>query len=125
MDWKTKILVQLRDIRERATKQSSSVPLAEAAARIDAAIASLAACGITGIGKEDLKKLTPQDQYDRELDVMAEVRAYYLIAYRVKPAFFYRSATFLRIRSSLQFSASSTRSPPLSTSSSYCLSRSG
>ena len=48
-----------------------------------AALAALAALGYTGIVAADLKKLRPVDPFETELEVMAETRAYFQIAYTV------------------------------------------
>ncbi len=46
-------------------------------------LANLAKLGYTGIGEDDLGKLNPPDIYEEELQVMAEVRAYFQVAYKV------------------------------------------
>lgn len=44
---------------------------------------------LTGLGysvtEEDLGKLNPTDEYEIELKVMAEVRGYFQVAYKVSP----------------------------------------
>ena len=47
------------------------------------ALACLALVGHTGLKEEDLSKLRPTDDYETELDVMAETRAYWQVAYKV------------------------------------------
>lgn len=47
------------------------------------ALAALAKLGIHGLKPEDLGKLQPPDVYEEELEVMAEVRAYFQVAYKV------------------------------------------
>ncbi|ESK87740.1 hypothetical protein Moror_11277 [Moniliophthora roreri MCA 2997] len=42
----------------------------------------LAKCGYTGVTVEDLGKLKPADEYETELQVMAEVRGYFQVAYK-------------------------------------------
>jgi hypothetical protein len=46
-------------------------------------LAALAKMGYTGITQADLGRLIPADEYQRELQVMAEVRAYFQVAYKV------------------------------------------
>ena len=48
-----------------------------------AALAALADLGFEGLTVTDLGKLVQVDAYERELDVMAEVRAYFKVAYKV------------------------------------------
>ncbi|GJE97016.1 P-loop containing nucleoside triphosphate hydrolase protein [Phanerochaete sordida] len=45
-------------------------------------LAGLAKLGYTNIDVADLGKLVPPDEYERELEVMAEVRAYFKVAYK-------------------------------------------
>ncbi|KAI0072419.1 hypothetical protein K474DRAFT_398426 [Panus rudis PR-1116 ss-1] len=45
-------------------------------------LANLAFLGLPGITEDDLAKLVPPDPYEREMDVMAEVRAYFQVAYK-------------------------------------------
>ena len=47
------------------------------------AIAALAKLGYVGLTPDDLGKLHPPDIYEEELEVMAEVRAYFQVAYKV------------------------------------------
>jgi hypothetical protein len=51
------------------------------------AFAALAELGYTGLSKEDLGKLNPSDEYETELKVMAEVRGYFQVAYKVSIQF--------------------------------------
>lgn len=53
--------------------------------RLSDALAALAALGYHGVTAEDLAKLRPPDEYEEELQVMAEVRAYFQVAYKVRP----------------------------------------
>lgn len=46
-------------------------------------LAGLARLGFTGLKPEDLGKLNPVDDYEEEIQVMAEVRAYFKVAYKV------------------------------------------
>jgi hypothetical protein len=50
------------------------------------ALATLAQIRYTGLTEEDLGRLNPVDEYETELQVMAEVRAYFQIAYKVMSA---------------------------------------
>ncbi|KAI0698693.1 P-loop containing nucleoside triphosphate hydrolase protein [Earliella scabrosa] len=45
-------------------------------------LANLVELGYEGISAEDLGKLNPPDEYEDELQVMAEVRAYFQVAYK-------------------------------------------
>lgn len=47
-------------------------------------LASLAKLGYQGLTATDLGKLVPPDEYEKELEVMAEVRAYFKVAYKVR-----------------------------------------
>ncbi|KAI0673303.1 P-loop containing nucleoside triphosphate hydrolase protein [Trametes maxima] len=51
-------------------------------ALMQAALASLAAIGYAGLTEEDLGKLNKADEYEDELQLMAEVRAYFQVAYK-------------------------------------------
>ncbi|TCD63213.1 hypothetical protein EIP91_005825 [Steccherinum ochraceum] len=46
------------------------------------AMSALTKLGYTHITPEDLGKLVPPDVYEQEMDVMAEVRAYFQVAYK-------------------------------------------
>ncbi|EMD31064.1 hypothetical protein CERSUDRAFT_60537 [Gelatoporia subvermispora B] len=50
--------------------------------KLSDAFSALAALGYHGITAEDLPKLRPPDEYEEELQVMAEVRAYFQVAYK-------------------------------------------
>lgn len=56
----------------------------DTAQKVNAALAALAELGYTGLRAEDLGKLNPLDEYQTELEVMAEVRGYFQVAYKVK-----------------------------------------
>ena len=47
-------------------------------------LANLAKLGYAGLTEVDLGKLNPPDLYEEELEVMAEVRAYFQVAYKVR-----------------------------------------
>lgn len=47
------------------------------------ALAALAALGYHGVKADDLKRLRSPDPHEIEIEVMAEVRAYFQIAYKV------------------------------------------
>ena len=47
-------------------------------------MALLADAGYTGLNPEDLGKLNPPDKYETELHVMAEVRGYFQVSYKVR-----------------------------------------
>jgi hypothetical protein len=48
----------------------------------------LSAAGYPGVNEGDLGKLLPQDQYETELRVMAEVRGYFQVSYKVRDLFY-------------------------------------
>lgn len=48
------------------------------------ALSALAKLGYVGLTVDDLGKLNPPDEYEEELHVMAEVRAYFQVAYKVR-----------------------------------------
>ncbi len=52
--------------------------------KTDKALAALAALGFSGLTAEDLEKLHPVDEYETELKVMAEVRGYFQVSYKVR-----------------------------------------
>lgn len=51
--------------------------------RADQVCALLASMGQTGITPDDLAKLAPVDEYEREMDPMAQTSAYWKVAYKV------------------------------------------
>ena len=51
--------------------------------KINSVLASLAEIGYTGLKEEDLCKLKPPDEYETELEVMAEIRGYFQVSYKV------------------------------------------
>ncbi|TFK46143.1 hypothetical protein OE88DRAFT_1687998 [Heliocybe sulcata] len=50
--------------------------------KINAALAALANLGYDGLTAEDLGKLNPPDEFIREINVMAQVRAYFQVSYK-------------------------------------------
>lgn len=66
---------------------ASSIAELEAATEREAleteALAVLTKLGYKGLKIEDLGKLNPPDEFEEELQVMAEVRAYFHVAYKV------------------------------------------
>ena len=73
----------------QARPVSASIPVpsmsdVDTAQKVNAALAALAELGYTGLRAEDLGKLNPLDEYQTELEVMAEVRGYFQVAYKVK-----------------------------------------
>ncbi|KAG6918467.1 hypothetical protein DXG01_014094 [Tephrocybe rancida] len=50
--------------------------------KISSALAALAALGYRGVSEVDFGKLIPPDEYETEIQVMAEVRGYFQIAYK-------------------------------------------
>jgi len=68
--------------------QSASAPVITSVPRdlekINSVLALLAEAGYTGLNAEDLGKLNPPDEYETELHVMAEVRGYFQVSYKVR-----------------------------------------
>jgi len=50
--------------------------------KLNTALAALAELGYKGLSVEDLGKLNPPDEYETELQVMAEVRGYFQVSYK-------------------------------------------
>ncbi|KAG1834900.1 P-loop containing nucleoside triphosphate hydrolase protein [Suillus variegatus] len=63
-----------------AKPRTSSTPLAETPE--DKALRALAEAGYTNLRVSDLARLLPPDSFEEELVVMADVRAYYHVAYK-------------------------------------------
>ena len=51
---------------------------------MDRALQALRELGYTELRESDLIRLNPPDTYEEELNVMADVRAYFQVAYKVK-----------------------------------------
>ena len=51
---------------------------------MDRALQALRELGYTDLRESDLIRLNPPDTYEEELNVMADVRAYFQVAYKVK-----------------------------------------
>ena len=50
--------------------------------KINSVLALLADIGYSGLSIEDLGKLNPPDEYEAELNMMAEVRGYFQVSYK-------------------------------------------
>lgn len=79
-DSRGKILALLKDKRYPKPTESE---LSDREEHIRAALANFGMIGYSGLNKDDLTKLRPTDDYETELDVMAETRAYWQVAYKV------------------------------------------
>ncbi|KAJ7841621.1 P-loop containing nucleoside triphosphate hydrolase protein [Mycena olivaceomarginata] len=89
-DYKTKFLSDYKSTREKA--QNPVLANAIEAHRLVSSpttypgiaqvLAGLAAVGLNGIDAEDLVKLLPPDRMDPALNIMADVRAYFQVAYK-------------------------------------------
>ena len=77
---RAKILAHLKD---RRSPKPAPDPQTHPAFSLATAIQGLAALGYHGLTEVDLKKLRPVDRYEMEMEVMAEIRAYFQIAYKV------------------------------------------
>lgn len=88
---RAKILAHLKDKRSpQSSDEATAMPAiattttnTAAGGAMKDALAQLAALGFSGLTEADLKKLRPVDPYETELEVMAEMRAYFQIAYKV------------------------------------------
>ena len=80
-DYKAKFLTTLVD--QRHPKLQSS----ELGETVRSTLAGLNQLGYTGVTEDDLAKLRPTDPWQTELEVMAEVRAYWQVAYKVSTDF--------------------------------------
>lgn len=74
-----KILAHLKETRYPSTQ----VYRADRQDRLNVVLGNLNYCGFEGVKETDLARLRPTDEYEAELDVMAEVRAYWQVAYKV------------------------------------------
>ncbi|KAJ7064090.1 P-loop containing nucleoside triphosphate hydrolase protein [Mycena amicta] len=87
-DYKEKYLSRYRAAREKTTHGTfaSSVqnhkPKLPHSADIDSILAHLNNLGLKGIKAADLTKLLPPDEMDPALHIMADVRAYFQVAYK-------------------------------------------
>lgn len=54
----------------------------------------LAELGFSGVVEADLGKLNPPDEFEAELEVMAEVRAFFQVAYKVRVPRFMSSLAY-------------------------------
>jgi hypothetical protein len=80
-DLRAKILAGLRELRRPGEKAEYEKP--ENRETVNAAFAELAKLAFEGLRTEDLAKLRPVDDYEEELIVMAETRAFWQLAYKV------------------------------------------
>ncbi|KAA1467036.1 P-loop containing nucleoside triphosphate hydrolase protein [Dentipellis sp. KUC8613] len=65
-----------------AKKEFSFVPIQPQVDPIAKALASLAEAGYTGLSADDLGRLNKADEYETEMQVMAEVRSYFQVSYK-------------------------------------------
>ncbi|KAI0696227.1 P-loop containing nucleoside triphosphate hydrolase protein [Cerioporus squamosus] len=77
-DKRDKQLAQYKQARPHGPVRLFSSPTEE---NMKNALASLARLGYT-VKEEDLGKLNPADEFEEELELMAEVRAYFYVAYK-------------------------------------------
>ena len=84
-------------------------------------LANLAKLGYSGITEVDFGKLNPPDIYEDELQVMAEVRAYFQVAYKVRPPHSTHTTVVSELTTIVEpiASASSTTYPSPSTTTSF------
>jgi vacuolar protein sorting-associated protein 1 len=68
----------------RARLSDHGVFVARAMSREEEALIALKRLGYDKIGMDDLERLHPPDEFDEELTVMADVRAYFQVAYKVR-----------------------------------------
>ena len=75
-------LAQYKRARPKANSSNFNFSSGATAGTVPEALAALARLGFT-VKEEDLGKLNPPDEFQEELEVMAEVRAYFKVAYKV------------------------------------------
>ncbi|KAJ7900734.1 P-loop containing nucleoside triphosphate hydrolase protein [Mycena olivaceomarginata] len=99
-DYKAKFLTYYKGAREKKQnpalaraiegyKQDKSAPvyhfggkMSESPTGVAQVLSGLAAIGLSGVKAEDLVKLLPPDRMDPALNIMADVRAYFQVAYK-------------------------------------------
>ncbi|KAI0698694.1 P-loop containing nucleoside triphosphate hydrolase protein [Earliella scabrosa] len=74
-------LAQYKRARPKANSSNFNFSSGATAGTVPEALAALARLGFT-VKEEDLGKLNPPDEFQEELEVMAEVRAYFQVAYK-------------------------------------------
>lgn len=78
-----KFVAQLKEKRDEVLGPRCAVSASDYQEAVQEALANLTRIGITGLNEADLKKLRGADGYEEELEVMAETRAYYQVAFTV------------------------------------------
>ncbi|KAJ3503458.1 hypothetical protein NLJ89_g8422 [Agrocybe chaxingu] len=63
-------------------KEAPVVPMSQPVMSVETVLAGLAQLGYTGLKEEDLQRLIPGDRMEPALDIMADVRAYFQVAYK-------------------------------------------
>lgn len=64
----------------------------DAESPLDRALAALRELGYKDLVESDLDRLIPPDEYEEELVVMADVRAYFQVAYKVRAPIVYTTS---------------------------------
>ena len=72
---------------EPLSSSSNTISEATRQSHVDSILSNLAAIGQAGIKAEDLAKLNPTDEYEIELELMAQTCAYWKVAYKVSLVF--------------------------------------
>ncbi len=67
-----------------ASAPSTAVSTTSRADDVQAVLYGLQKLGFSGVRAEDLQKLKPSSQYEEEFALMAEVRAYFKVSYKVR-----------------------------------------
>ncbi|KAF7324988.1 hypothetical protein MKEN_00541200 [Mycena kentingensis (nom. inval.)] len=92
-DYKAKYLGRYRSARKKAANGTFSTHIGEHQPRsnallhspmttIESILGDLARIGLPGLKAEDLAKLLPTDEMEAALEIMADVRAYFQVAYK-------------------------------------------
>ncbi|KAF7317274.1 hypothetical protein HMN09_00462700 [Mycena chlorophos] len=91
-DYRTKYLARYRAAREKATNRKFATQLQNhrpyeddgysSPTTIDEILGKFASMGLSGLKAEDFAKLLPQDRMAPALEIMADVRAYFQVAYK-------------------------------------------
>ncbi|KAI0262179.1 P-loop containing nucleoside triphosphate hydrolase protein [Gloeopeniophorella convolvens] len=83
MDYRTKFLAQYKGIREKAKSNfMQNLEGGDMQDAVNTTLASLASLGLQSIGASSLAQLLPPDQMEPAIGIMADVRAYFQVAYK-------------------------------------------
>lgn len=82
---RAKRLAALKDYRRAhlGTGLQVGTPNSMRPTQVATVLSKLAAIGLPGVSEADLAKLNPTDEFETELDLMAQTSAYWKVAYKV------------------------------------------